>query len=525
MGSASAACEGLDFPLSSSNSQSTEVIGSTIVLKANNRVLIDGKTIKNAFFNQEVEAAAFPERLVKIRKFQIEGNSAITTSFTIKTLTSQYRFADDTLATRTFAISKLDSSGFVDCAQGIESASASKGKTTVKGGVAFKSNLANPIQVFIQEKGPDVTIKVTNIKLEPGETYQFEFISQGERSALSSSSITEQYQLLFGKTAKVDIDDPNAVDESNTDPVDDAGLAEFFAEDSTIDLAGFIPITGTEVGLTTINGAALREFEDPDLDAGKYPFVLTQEKLRGKYPVAILDKSGALTFKRYKKPFLNIANGGKSKKTAKGKVTINDDTTQIKDDVFFIITASGAKSLNKFGDGAKAIVKANIKNPNPKTKDEVKNGYTNVSIVSYVTNNFIGSTTVFEISDPDADIDPQTLSVDGYIAESDTPNGAYSFTIDSSDFGAVILRNGRVVTDITVTESPIDISVITDSIFVQNGIVPVDERGFITVDINDDGVDLLKELETGDEIYIDFDIVSSSIDFEDDFGVVIIRKI
>lgn len=185
---AHAACEGLDFPLSSSNSNSVENIGETIVIKDNNQVILGGKAKRNAFFEQTVEAAVFPDRLVKTRKFKIQGNKNIKINFTVETLTSQYHFTDETLASRTFAIAELDDSGAVSCVGFIESVSASAGTTTIKKGtvivpgVNFTGSLANPIQVYIREKGPNVTIQFKDIILEPGKTYQFEFISQGEKA-------------------------------------------------------------------------------------------------------------------------------------------------------------------------------------------------------------------------------------------------------------------------------------------------------------------------------------------------------
>ena len=75
-----------------------------------------------------------------------------------------------------------------------------------------------------------------------------------------------------------DIDNPDTSDEED-DTVDKVKKAQFFAEDSVIDFAGFLPLSSTDVSLSTIEAAQLRRFENPtDLDPGNFPFSINVER-------------------------------------------------------------------------------------------------------------------------------------------------------------------------------------------------------------------------------------------------------
>lgn len=157
--------------------------------------------------------------------------------------------------------------------------------------------------------------------------------------------------------------------------------------------------------------------------------------------------------------------------------------------------------------------------------DLIESGFTNVTLLNFDENNFLGQDIVIEVSDPDADIPLRNMFVTAIINDVDnTPNGSYDFSVDANSFDAVVIRDGKTL-NLGITENPINISIIESSVSVVNGVVPDDERGQLTIEVNDSGKALLAGLEEGDEVFITFDISSLEALFEDDFGVVILRKI
>lgn len=507
---AHAVCDALDFPLSSSNTETVTQAGELIIIKGNNKVEFGGKTVANAYFNQTVEATEFPTRLAIVRKFKNDTDKDLTINFTVQTLTSQYHFSNSTLPTRTFAISELDDSGNVNCTDFFDSLTAVAGNNTYK-----KKSLTNPVQVYINERGDGVTLTFKKVTIEAGKTYQFEFISQGEKSALNNSVVDEEYRLIFGKTAKVDLDGESTV-------VDD-DLGVYFAEDSSYSLLTLFGFGELEVGITSPTGAAAREFDtiDDEIPADDYTFQLSQEKLGKKFLYTFIDETGAISPETSAKPFISFQTNSTGSKS-RGIVTIKDDRSQVKQEIKYLSSRTADKFLDKQDARAKAIIKVNLLNKDE--TDVIADGFTNITLLNFDNNSFVAEDVVIEVEDPSADIPLRNMFVSAIINDVDnTPNGSYNFELTTSSFEAVVIRDGKTL-NLGITENPINLAVTTSSVFVVNGVVPDEERGVVTIEVNQTGKDLLDELEEGDEVYITFTIASLDPLFGDDYGIVILRK-
>lgn len=523
-----AACE-IEFPQTSANTLESDVTRSPkadIEFKGNNNILFAGKNTTNAFFDASVpQPERFFNRTVLTRKFKLTSSKNKSVDITIKATSAQGaqdpEFGEP-LFSRSVNISKLDplNETIIDCNPNkfFNGFSAGSGSTTINGNSDFDGELDIPLQVSINTTSSDVTINLKNLKLKAGMSYQFEFTSQGIKN--QEAAFPETYRVLLGTKEKVNID---AIETVVDDPV-----GVYLGDPTSVSTDSAIAKNSSfMVGATSPTGAINRTFENVDVPADDYNFKVKQQKSGKRFLMKLKEPGKAPVVVRKRFSSLRFANStGRFRSSAKDKVTVNADGSQVKAPMSVKASRKGKKFIDKQDPGSKAIIRVDIQNKDE--TDFIADGFTTIQLFNS-DQNFLEPDSLFLDVDPDEDLPSAVLLVDGFIFNVNNPplDDDYGFSLDFPFLpDARIFRKGRDVTnEFTIPTDFIDLALSKDNVTVVNGDVPSGSEGAISVTLDESAREFIRSLGKDDELVIFFDVFSLSSEFSDGFGdITIVNK-